>query len=46
MTSQTSSDGPSPGHFSTTRWSRVILDGDPDALLARVSLAELCNAYW
>ena len=46
MVSQTPSDGPSPGHFPTTRWSRVILAGDPDAPLARESLAELCNAYW
>ena len=43
---QTPSDGPSPGHFPTTRWSRVILAGDPDAPLARESLAELCDAYW
>ena len=46
MPSQTAPDGPSPGHFPTTRWSRVILAGDPDAPLARESLAELCNAYW
>ena len=46
MTSPTPSDGPAPGHFPTTRWSRVILAGDPDAPLARESLAELCNAYW
>jgi RNA polymerase sigma factor (sigma-70 family) len=35
-----------PGRFPTTRWSRVILAGDPEAPLARESLAELCNAYW
>jgi RNA polymerase sigma factor (sigma-70 family) len=46
MASQRSSDGPAPGHFPTTRWSRVILAGDPDAPLARESLAELCSAYW
>ena len=39
-------DRPSPGHFPTTRWSRVLLAGDPDAPLARESLAELCGAYW
>lgn len=44
MTSKTTSDG--PGHFPTTRWSRVIVAGDPDAPAARESLAELCNAYW
>ena len=46
MPSQTPSEGPSPGHFPTTQWSRVILAGDPDAPLARESLAELCSAYW
>src|SRR4029078_9488918 len=46
MESQNTSDGPSPGHFPTTRWSRVILAGEPDGPLARESLAELCNAYW
>ena len=35
-----------PGRFPTTRWSWVISAGDPDAPLARESLAELCNAYW
>jgi RNA polymerase sigma-70 factor (ECF subfamily) len=39
-------DGPSPRHFPTTRWSRVILAGDPHTPLARDSLAELCDAYW
>lgn len=39
-------DRSSPGHFPTTRWSRVLLAGDPDAPLARESLAELCGAYW
>lgn len=39
-------DGPSPAQFPTTRWSRVIQAGDPDAPLARESLAELCGAYW
>jgi RNA polymerase sigma-70 factor (ECF subfamily) len=46
MVSQTTPDGPAPGQFPTTRWSRVILAGDPDAPLARESLAELCTAYW
>jgi RNA polymerase sigma-70 factor (ECF subfamily) len=32
--------------FPTTRWSRVIRAGDPDAPLASESLAELCGAYW
>jgi RNA polymerase sigma factor (sigma-70 family) len=46
MVSQMLADGPSPGQFPTTRWSRVVLAGDPDAPLARESLAELCSAYW
>jgi DNA-directed RNA polymerase specialized sigma24 family protein len=46
MASQILSDGSSPGQFPTTRWSRVVLAGDPDARLARESLAELCSAYW
>jgi RNA polymerase sigma-70 factor (ECF subfamily) len=46
MASQMLSNGPAPGHFPTTRWSRVVLAGDPDAPQARESLAELCNAYW
>lgn len=46
MASRTPPDGPSPGHFPTTRWSRIILAGDPDASLARESVAELCGAYW
>lgn len=44
MVSQPPSD--QSGRFPTTQWSRVILAGDPDAPLARESLAELCNAYW
>jgi RNA polymerase sigma factor (sigma-70 family) len=44
--SQTPSNGPSPARFPTTQWSRVISAGDPDAPLARESLAELCDAYW
>jgi DNA-directed RNA polymerase specialized sigma24 family protein len=44
--SQTPIDRPSPGHFPTTRWSQVILAGNPDTNLARQSLADLCNAYW
>ena len=46
MISRPPSDGPSPARFPTTQWSRVISAGDPDAPLARESLAELCNAYW
>jgi RNA polymerase sigma-70 factor (ECF subfamily) len=46
MVSQPPSDGPSPAHFPTTRWSLVLLAGDPAAPLARESLAELCGAYW
>lgn len=46
MVSHTPSDGPSPGRFPTTQWSRVIEAGDPDSPLARESLAELCDAYW
>lgn len=46
MASQSPSTGPRPAQFPTTRWSRVILAGDPDAPLARESLAELCGAYW
>ena len=46
MVSQSASDGPSPGSFPTTRWSRVIVAGDLNAPLARESLGELCNAYW
>jgi len=36
----------SPAHFPSTRWSLVLLAGDPNAHLARESLAELCGAYW
>jgi RNA polymerase sigma-70 factor (ECF subfamily) len=46
MVTQTPSDGPSPDRFPTTQWSRVLSAGDPDAPLARQSLAELCAAYW
>jgi RNA polymerase sigma-70 factor (ECF subfamily) len=46
MASQTPPPGPPPGQFPTTRWSRVILAGCPDAPDARESLAELCSAYW
>jgi DNA-directed RNA polymerase specialized sigma24 family protein len=44
--SQPISDGSSPARFPTTQWSRVIAAGDPDAPLARESLAGLCGAYW
>lgn len=44
--SQTPSDRPPPARFPTTQWSQVISAGDPDASLAKESLAELCNAYW
>lgn len=43
---RTPSDGVARRHFPTTRWSRVIAAGDPDAPHARESLAALCNAYW
>src|SRR3954471_13755889 len=46
MVPRTPSDGPSPGQFPTTQWSRVISAGGPDAPQAREALAELCNAYW
>ncbi len=46
MVSQPTSGGTSPGHFPTTRWSRVIAAGDLNAPLARESLGELCSAYW
>lgn len=39
-------DGPTPGRFPTTHWSRVILAGDLAAPQAKESLAELCDAYW
>jgi RNA polymerase sigma factor (sigma-70 family) len=44
--SQAPPDPPPPGRFPTTRWSRVIAAGDPDAPRARESLADLCAAYW
>ena len=44
--SRTPSDRSPPRHFPTTRWSRVIAAGDPNAPRARESLAVLCNAYW
>lgn len=37
---------PSPGHFPTTHWSRVVTAGDPEAPEAREALDVLCNAYW
>jgi len=37
---------PSPGHFPTTRWSRVVAAKDLGAPEARVALATLCDAYW
>lgn len=46
MDSHAAFDQPSPGRFPTTQWSQVIAAGDPDAPLARESLAELCAAYW
>ena len=46
MVSHAHCDGPSPGRFPTTQWSLVISAGDPDAPLARESLAALCSAYW
>jgi RNA polymerase sigma factor (sigma-70 family) len=44
--SQTPSGPTPPRQFPTTRWSRVIAAGDPDAPQARESLAALCDAYW
>lgn len=44
--SPVSTDRSRPGHFPTTRWSRVIAAGDPDAPRGRESLADLCDAYW
>src|SRR3954464_1058920 len=46
MVSQSPSDVPPLAHFPTTRWSLVLLAGDPAAPLARESLAELCGAHW
>ncbi len=46
MVTRKPSSGFAPGHFPTTRWSRVIVAGDPDAPRSRESLAELCSAYW
>jgi RNA polymerase sigma-70 factor (ECF subfamily) len=39
-------DGPTPGRFPTTRWSRIAAAGDPAGSGAREALAELCAAYW
>jgi RNA polymerase sigma factor (sigma-70 family) len=36
----------SPGHFPTTRWSRVVAAKDAAAPEAREALATLCDAYW
>ena len=41
-----SSDRSPPGHFPTTRWSRVVSAVDPDAPDATEALASLCDAYW
>jgi len=43
---QNPSDAPVPARFPSTRWSLVLVAGDPDAPLARESLAALCEAYW
>lgn len=39
-------DPPSPAHFPTTHWSRVVTAGDRHAPEAREALATLCGAYW
>ena len=39
-------DPPSPAHFPTTHWSRVVMAGDRHAPDAREALANLCSAYW
>jgi RNA polymerase sigma factor (sigma-70 family) len=44
--SQTPPDRPSPAHFPSTHWSRVVAAGDPDAPQAREALSTLCTAYW
>jgi RNA polymerase sigma-70 factor (ECF subfamily) len=46
MVSQPPSGWSAAGRFPTTHWSRVISAGNPDAPLAKESLAELCKAYW
>jgi RNA polymerase sigma factor (sigma-70 family) len=43
---QPASERPSPGHFPTTRWSRVVAAKDLAAPEAREALATLCEAYW
>jgi RNA polymerase sigma-70 factor (ECF subfamily) len=35
-----------PREFHTTRWSRVILAGDPSQPTAHEALASLCQDYW
>ena len=37
---------PSPEHFPSTHWSRVLAAGNPDAPEAFEALANLCQAYW
>lgn len=39
-------NGPTPGGFPTTRWSRVVAAGAGDRVESGTALAELCSAYW
>ena len=39
-------NGPTPGSFPTTRWSRVAAAGAGDRIGSETALAELCSAYW
>lgn len=39
-------NGPAPGGFPTTRWSRVVAAGAGDRLGSATALAKLCSAYW
>lgn len=36
----------SPAQFVTTRWSRVLLAGEPEADAAQEALESLCRDYW
>src|SRR4051794_7423793 len=38
--------GEGPGHFPTTKWSRVLAAGDRQGPQTRDALAALCGAYW
>ncbi len=39
-------NGPAPGGFPTTRWSRVVAAGAGVRIESEPALAELCSAYW